>query len=190
MEFVKSKHRFFDALVAFLCNYTGVTMALEAQQKGSVVRFGAGDRVGFMAQTAGYTIVFETEAIMNAVSKGEWVDKVAYEIIPIPKILPEKVIHQTGRVHKLSAQALFVQFYDSVEDLAEARHNDSLVRFSKSIRNASAHGGVFKKLDDRGDIQWKNLKLKSADNGKTLLEVGINPGDLIVLMQELNDYLK
>jgi hypothetical protein len=165
-------------------------MALEAQQKGSVVRFRADDRVGFMAQTAGYTIIFKTEAIMNAVSKGEWVENVVYEIAPIPKILPEKVIRQTGRVHKLSTQALFVQFYDSVEDLAEVKHNDPLVRFSKAIRNASAHGGVFKKLDDRGNIQWKNLKLMSVDNGKTLLEVGINPGDLIVLMQELNDHLK
>lgn len=82
MEFTRGRERFFDPLVAFLCSYTGVTMALEAQEKGIVAR----------------------------------------------------------RVHQLSTQVLFVQFYDGVEDEAEARHNDSLVRLSKAVRNACAHG--------------------------------------------------
>ena len=190
-EFRRDVHRFFDPLVAFLSSYGGVTFALNAMRGGDVSPFAKGDRVGFLANTAEQTLIFEVGSLMVAIVSEDWVDVLHYELGPLMKEedLPKKVIHETGRVLNVSAQALFVQYFDSVEDLAIQHQQDSLVRFGKAVRNACAHGGAFRRLDDRAQLSWKGLRLGNADNGKGVFELGLSRGDLISLMSEIDDHL-
>jgi hypothetical protein len=186
-SFVRSRDSFFDPLAAFVAGYAGTVLALDAHQKGAVTGFGPDDAVVFLARVAGHGIAFRPSPILEAVSKGEWVDSLPFVKISIPEAMPPLLAKNTGRVFQLSAQALFVQYFDSVEDEANSRHNDPLVRFAKAIRNTGAHGQVIPALDDRANLGWKGLRLGSKDRGKTLLQVGINPGDLIALMVEIAD---
>jgi hypothetical protein len=190
VDFRRDRDGYFDPLVAFVCGYSGTTLALEAQREGTVAKFMADDRVGFMAYVAKMVIVVEPSVVLDAVAHGKWIEILPYQELPLPKTLPEKVIRGTGRVHQLAAQALFVQYFDGIEDRANQHQKEGLVRFAKAIRNAGAHGGLFSKLDDRAPVQWRGLVLRAADNGKTLLDVEMNPGDLIVLMRELDDLLR
>lgn len=190
-EYERTIHRFFDPLVAFLCNYTCVTFTLNVQRGGNAGRFKGGDRVGFLCATGDCTLVFDVGPLMKAVAKEDWVKRISYELHPLvkPEELPKNVIRKTGRVHDIATQALFGQYFAGVETLVSRNHRNALMRFAKAVRNACAHGGQFTRLDDRAELDWRGLRLASADNGRSVFDVGLSRGDLLLLMAEIDDHL-
>ena len=68
--------------------------------------------------------------------------------------------------------------------------------FGRNVRNFAAHGGEIRGIHkDAPPLRWRGLEWTTADNGSPLLSgdvagtPGLNRGDLIFLMMDLDDFL-
>jgi hypothetical protein len=195
MQLDRTGHRFFDPLVAFLCNHIGVTLSLLAHRRGHWRPIEPGLKGGLGAVATGITLWYEIASILDPIERGDWPERLELieEPLPVSGELPKEKISRTGRVNVVSCMAMFIQYFDSIEDLAATRQSDPTVRFARNVRNFAAHGGEIRGVDSRSSpLRWRSLEWTTADNGKPLLHgdvsgiPGLTGGDLVVLMRDLD----
>jgi len=93
-------------------------------------------------------------------------------------------------------QAVFTDFYETQKNDANTKWNgvkswDSIWQFAWVVRNALAHGGKINWTDNRiSSVSWKNVHYnRSKDNGREIIFNDIGEGDLIILIDELDQVL-
>jgi hypothetical protein len=97
-----------------------------------------------------------------------------------------------------SITPLFVEFYETYRGFIHGAYRKPeryppLWRFARVVRNSVAHGGCITILDSKeSPATWRSLSYSYADNGRSIIgghEADLSPGDLILLMFEMNDLL-
>lgn len=61
-------------------------------------------------------------------------------------------------------------------------------QFARMVRNALSHGNKIH-INDEKNATWKGLTYSPADNGRTVVNADLFPGDLIVMLREMEDAL-
>ncbi len=150
------------------------------------------------AVTAGIELWYDIHAVLDPLSKGDWPRSLEFveDELTKPADLPSDVIKNTGRTHLLPSIALFALFYDEMEQDANKRQQEPLVRFARSVRNFAAHGAVVRGIHpDAAPLEWRGLTWTSQDNGSPVLAgdvhgtAGLSRGDLVYLMADLYSLL-
>lgn len=106
---------------------------------------------------------------------------------------------QNSRILSRLVGASFISYYESQKDTIETRYSKKYqnwpvpLGFARHIRNGFAHNGAFEvRSPNDPPVTWKNWQIDYNSNGKQVLftsdSVGI--GDLILLMQEMNQLVK
>jgi hypothetical protein len=198
MRATSTEHRFFDPLVAFLCNHIGVSLSLIAHRRGTWRAIEPDKFGGIAAVASGIELWYNIRSILDPVERGDWPTTIELveQPLTLAENLPTETVHRTDRIHVLSSLAMFIQYFDSVEDLAARQQSNDVVRFAKSVRNFAAHGGEIRGLDARArPLRWQSIEWTAADNGRPLLsgdvegQAGMSRGDLILLMRDLDAVL-
>lgn len=99
-------------------------------------------------------------------------------------------------IRKRLIQSVFTDFYETQKNHANAKWNgvqqwDEIWKFAWVVRNALAHGGKISWQDQHiSSVTWKTKSYdRLHDNGRDIIFNDIGEGDLIVLIDELDQAL-
>jgi hypothetical protein len=113
-------------------------------------------------------------------------------------LIPEGAVEMPdlSLIRKRLIQSVFTDFYETQKNHANAKWNgvqqwDEIWKFAWLVRNALAHGGKISWQDQRiSSVTWKTKSYdRLHDNGRDIIFNDIGEGDLIVLIDELDQAL-
>ena len=216
--FIPDKHGFFDDLVVMLVSLSSYmfTMHLSMASNTPVpfVERPLKEWISYIAPlkiiewpfalgcraTESNLVVFPIPAVMICSLDG-WPQYIEYRIEPIGETQPSYRLSGAGvsRVMAGIVGSSFSNFYERCKPVVVDRYKTNVdlwpetFRFAWALRNGFAHGGSLKINDPKlRPISWRIWTVDSTYNGRQLLhkEGMLGIGDVILLMQELDDLTK
>jgi hypothetical protein len=192
------QHRFFDDLYNMLVCYIAFGSAAQAYNGGDPT-FAGLDRVGLGGRACGVELLVRPSTILPPILEDRRPDRI--ELIELPFAIDWSTVpgsrgrQEPRRVLTPVIHAAFVHYYESVLDEIECNHGPSrtwhqwpeVLRFGRTVRNAFTHGGVVHVTDPKAPVSsWQGVTYGPAQNGHQVLYTDLMPGDLVLLMEEMD----
>jgi len=182
----------FRLVASYLMAFQGFVSAVEIYNGDQPpVPWPADDTAVIDAAAAGQTLTFKPRALVEAMVKNRWPDEVSFEVEAMPPVLAGSAIN-LGVLENFMfglGQSLITNFFEEQRDRLESHYGrvpnwPNVWNFARVVRNAMSHGGCIT-IRDQSRVAWKGLSYSSADNGRKIVNVDIWPGDLFILVKEL-----
>jgi len=191
-RFKRSKHKFFDALLAYLLGASGLSIATNNKPL-------EGDsRIGFAGKkdVSGIALYFIPKPVLEMIKKNYYPEEIILIVETFLEEPPVDLPHVISVARDISGnifQGAFIQYYDSVEEEIVLKYRQKVpmtLSFCRVIRNSFAHGNkIYFNKKQKSKTTWKNLAFDHTNNGETVLWNHIAPADVIILMEEMNSLL-
>lgn len=216
--FVPNKDGFFDELVVMLVSMSSYMFTMHVSMASNTpVPFGERplkEWISYIAPlkiidwpltlgcraTESNLVIFPIPVVMICSLDG-WPQYIEYRIEPIVKTQPSYRLSgdSVTRVMSGIVGSSFSNFYERCKPIIEKRYGNSVdlwpetSRFAWALRNGFVHGGSLRINNPKlRPISWKIWTIDSTYNGRECLhkEGMLGIGDVILLMQELDDLTK
>lgn len=203
-DYTELSHGFFPELVRLVICLSSVGIGFELQKSGVVRPY---DSMTVMTLQGKQTVsgieirFFPYRLYEILLGPGSRRPKLLSVIkAPIPDVSPQHPITVT-KVQQLMTRLVgeaFLSYYerhvDMVENLVGKESEGRWPQawgFGWVIRNACAHdGNIFFKRSQHLPVQWRNLTYSYADNGRQVLFDDMTGVELILLMEEMDAFLR
>lgn len=88
-------------------------------------------------------------------------------------------------------QMMLISYFEIHRPTVEARYGSinnwpAVWQFARMVRNAMSHGNKIN-ITDGKSATWKGLTYSSADQGRPVINFDLLPGDLFLMLRELED---
>jgi hypothetical protein len=115
-----------------------------------------------------------------------------YDVAPLPTGETVELGSLGHFIFGLS-QMILVSYVEGQKDHLNAKYGPvaswpPVWQFARIVRNAMAHGNKLNITDGKA-ATWKGLTYTPSDNGRAIVNADLFPGDLIVMLRELEDAL-
>lgn len=184
----------FRPVSTFLVSLLAFAALAETYSNGGSSPWAEDDHVVLDASAAGFRLSVLGRPISSAIVRNHWPTSVAFDLSAQPT--PYDGSSQLGEFGPFifsAMQGMFTAFYEDHVALVKAACGPSTAwpaawSFGRVVRNALSHGGD---LDIRGPISvtWRTLRYTQADHGKRAILADLWPGDLILLLKDMQDAL-
>lgn len=186
----------FRPIGTFLIAILGFAALAEIYKSGSASRWSFDDTAILDAHACGVRLEVAPALLAGSVTLNGWPERISFRSARLPPLDEPSQIKLGALEHFLFglSQALLTSFYEDNRKSVEDAHGKSPAQwpaawsFGRIVRNALSHGGC---LDIRGPLQvsWKKLRYTQADHGRRVINSDIWPGDLIILLTEMEAQL-
>lgn len=150
------------------------------------------------AMSAGQRLVCAAHELPKRLLRNWWPSEFVFKYTDLPPDLTDDKAITLGEIAPFlqgAMQAMFVSFYEDHVGVLKTKFGESHKgwpgswRFGWVVRNALSHGG---KAEIRKDtsVSWKGLTFTKADHMRPVILVDLWPGDLIMLMKDMQDELE
>lgn len=186
----------FRPVASFLVSLLGFASLAEIYNSSEKAKpWASDDYILLDASAAGLRLQILGLPIAVGIVRNQWPTSIAINFEP--QANPYDGSSTLGEISPYIAsamQGMFTAFFEDNRSSVEAKHGKqpldwpAVWNFGRVIRNALSHGGD---LDIRSptSVTWKTLTYNQADHGKTVILTDLWPGDIIVLMKEMQDAL-
>ena len=186
----------FSPVVTFLTAFYGFIGLLELykpDEKGARP-WAMTDVATFDANICKSRIVWSPHHVIEPMLYNEWPRFVEFEFFPADRV--ESGFLQLGVLERYMyglSQAMITNFVEDQKENLRSKYGrlsdwPPVWKFAWMVRNAMSHGGRIR-IDGDIVIGWKDISYSKADNGKSILNTDIWPGDLFFLMKEMEKEL-
>lgn len=181
----------FQPVATLVMATVGFSAFAEAYNSGGAGPWGSDDVALIDAYACDLRLQIQPAHIARRMAQNWWPEKIEFKCSPLPPLNepPELKLGAFGRFVFGLNQAMFTSFFEDHRKEIEVAHGKlkhwpEVWAFGKVVRDALSHGGA---LDIRHplEVQWKKLSYTPADNGKRIINVDLWPGDLIILLTEM-----
>lgn len=153
------------------------------------------DTATFDAAASSQRLIFKPRALVAAMVNNRWPDHVSFVVEEIPP-MPVGSAIALGVLENFLfglGQSLITNFFEEQRDRLDSHYGrvsnwPAVWNFARFLRNAMSHGGCVT-IRDQTQVTWKSLSYSSADNGRKIVNVDIWPGDLFILVKEMENAL-
>ncbi len=194
---VKDRHRLHSRVNSILIATSAFAIAGNVIQNGEFRFRGIEDNAIFACSQANLQIVLPIYGPLQAALKGILPDEI--ELLVVQKIAPPQGMvpftEATRRVYLNLVAPYFVEYFETYKSLLRQhkggrKHWPKTWRFGWAVRNAISHDNRIR-IDDEDEpsVTWYGLSYTSQNNGHELFIDDLYPGDLILLMFEMNQEL-
>ncbi|MGV1683472.1 hypothetical protein [Sphingopyxis sp. NJF-3] len=185
----------FKPIATFVTAVAGFSMLAEAHnsQARTANVWPRDDTAIFGAMACGLRLSIAPYEIADRMVKNWWPDRLVFQCFADAAKPPTAKPHLGAIEHYLFglSQAMLTSYFEDHRQSIEAAHGKkpggwpAVWNFARVVRNALSHGGA---LDIRNatSVQWRTLAYTQADHGKAVIFTDIWPGDLIMLMHEMD----
>lgn len=82
--------------------------------------------------------------------------------------------------------------YQVIEFTLDSRRKEPMYQFFRHLRNAASHGGKWNlvKNEPRIKAEWRGIAVTQDLHGRGMFEIGIGPGDILLLLWDIEQDLK
>lgn len=137
---------------------------------------------------------------ISSISLNSWPQYIEYEFREINKTpSPFSVSSEdNSKIFSRMVGASFVNYYESQKETIDTKFGSNakkwpdLINIARNIRNGFSHGGHFYITNSSmKKLKWREFELNYSMNETKILftESGLGPGDIILLMDDLNKVL-
>jgi hypothetical protein len=184
----------FEPIATFLMATVGFAALAEAYNSSERLArpWAFDDHAVFDAQACELRLRIAPAQIVTRMVQNWWPESISFECTPMPALNDPPRLNLGSLDHFLFglSQAMFTSFYENHRELIRKAHGAGTKSwpagwaFGRVVRNALSHGG---QLDIRGptSVRWKKLAYTQADHGRRIVNVDLWPGDLFVLLIEM-----
>jgi len=129
-------------------------------------------------------------AVNNAIPS-----EVRFEQYDVEPISPNETVNLGALDHFIFglSQMMIVTYFENHKGVLKAKYGPivswpAVWQFARIVRNAMSHGNQVNITDGKIGT-WKGLTYSPSENGRDVVNADLFPGDLIVMLRELEDAL-
>lgn len=200
LKLEKDKNASFDYISSYVLSFVSLTLTFEVYGSSSPGIYLENHTISLTSKQQEKGIIFYPYDILNKFFiNGTWPDSLYYEIkdekfeTQPPPRLP------LGHLEKPLfgfSQSVISNFYENNKNIIESKYNNDPSlwpnewNFARIIRNSVSHGNKIYIANTKApNVKWYNLSYGPLDNGKPVIHYDIWPGDLILLILEMEKSL-
>lgn len=181
----------FRPVATFMMATVGFAAAMEAYTSGTAHAWGLDDVALLDAHACDLRLEIKPSHIARQMAQNWWPETIEFKCSPLPplKETSELRLGAFGDYVFGLSQAMVTTFFEDHRPRIAATYGPlkqwpGIWSFAKVIRDTLSHGGA---LDIRHplEVSWKKLSYSQADNGKRIINFDVWPGDLIILLKEM-----
>lgn len=186
----------FRPIGTFLMAILGFAALAEVYNSSSASRWAPDDTAILDAYACGLRLEVAPALLAASMTSNGWPEKISFRSSQLPPLTEPPKLRLGALEHFLFglSQALLTSFYEDNRKAVEHVHGKSPAQwpaawsFGRVVRNALSHGG---RLNIRGPlhVRWKRLSYTQADHGRHIVNGDVWPGDLIILLTEMEAQL-
>lgn len=144
------------------------------------------------AASAGHRIRVRGQSVAQAIITNHWPQTIELGLDPLTK--PYDGDNRLGALQTYvysALQGMFTSFYEDNKSVIENKFGTvatwpSVWNFGRVVRNALSHGGNLN-ITHPGTVSWRSLTYAQIDHGSQLIFADLWPGDVLILMKEMQD---
>ncbi|PKA44037.1 hypothetical protein CWR43_06950 [Rhizobium sullae] len=190
--------RSFQLVASYLMALTGIVSAIEIYSSGQqgAKPWPEEDTVVLDALACDRRLTWRPHSLVMALVKNQWPSQISFEV---EEVAPASVSSiQLGVLDTFLyglSQSLLTNLFEQERGRLESLHGRApsgwppVWNFGRVVRNAMSHGGEVTIKDDKTHVSWKRLTYSRAENGRRIVNVDLWPGDLFILIREMEDVL-
>lgn len=186
----------FRPIGTFIMAILGFAALTEVYNAGSASRWAPDDVALLDAHACGIRLEVAPAQLVASMTSNGWPEKITFRSAALPPLDEPPQLKLGALEHFLFglSQALLTSFYEDNRKSIEDAHGKSPDQwpeawsFGRVVRNALSHGG---RLEIRRslDVKWRRVSYTQADHGRSIVNKDLWPGDLIVLLTEMEAQL-
>ena len=188
----------FQAVVSFLISMMGFASLVDiygAYNAGSGKPWSEEDHAVFDGLTSNVRLQWRPNYLVSSVVRNYQPEQITFECFelePLPKGETVNLGSLDTFIIGLS-QMMLVSYFEDRKDLIKQNFKviknwPEVWQFARIVRNALSHGNKIN-IHDGYSATWNGLTYSEVQNGQTVINADLFPGDLIVLLRELEDSL-
>lgn len=191
--------RSFQLVTSYLMALKGFVSAVEIYSSGKqgAKAWPEEDTIVLDALACDRRLTWRPHALIMAMVRNQFPSGISFEV---EEIAPASISSiQLGVLETFLyglSQSLLTNLFEQERSRLESLHGRApsgwppVWNFARVVRNAMSHGGEVTIKDDKTHVAWKKLTYSAAENGRRIVNVDIWPGDLFLLIRELEDVLR
>lgn len=186
----------FRPVSTFLTAILGFAALTEVYNSGSASRLALDDTAILDARACGLRLEVAPALLAASMTSNGWPERISFRSALLPPPDEPSQLKLGALEHFLFglSQGLLTSFYEDNRKSVEGAYGKfssgwpTAWSFGRVVRNALSHGG---RLEIRGPlhVNWKQLSYTQADHGRRIINSDIWPGDLIILLTEMEAQL-
>ena len=184
----------FAPVATFLVSLLSFGALAETYKSGGSQPWGTDHYICLDASAAALRLTVPGQPIASAVVANQWPTQITFNLAAQPK--PYDGTSHLGEIgpYVFSAmQGMFTAFYEEHVETVATAHSAAadwpdVWKFGRIVRNALSHGGDLN-ITKPTTATWQSLTYSQSDHGKPIILVDLWPGDLIVLLKDMQDAL-
>lgn len=181
-------------VATFLVSILAFAALAETYNNNGAKPWADDDYIVLDASAAGFRLNMLGRPISAAVVHNHWPTEITIKLAAQPT--PYDGTSQLGEIgpYLFSAmQGMFTAFYEEHVAAIKAAHGSgaswpSVWKFGRVVRNALSHGGDLE-IRQQTAVSWQSLHYTEVDHGKRVILVDLWPGDLLLLLKDMQDAL-
>jgi len=200
MEIKKSIHKGFDDIASYIIALVSITSTLVFFKSENPSKYQKNDNIKLTSkQKEANLIIYPHDLLDKFFNQLKWPTKIKYEIenVEINKNPPIKL--PMGILEKPMfgfSQSLIVNFYERNIELIKSKYGEdpfkwpSDLNFGRVVRNSVSHSNIIHITNPKvPNVNWCGLSYGPKDNGKLVIHHDLWPGDIILLLIDMDSHL-
>lgn len=188
---VAASEAIFRPVATFMMATVGVAATTEAYTSGTADAWGVDDVALIDAHACDLRLAIRPSHIVREMARNSWPTSIEFKCSELPPLdgTSELRLGVFGDYVFGLGQAMITTFFEDNRHKIEAtygalKHWPGAWRFAKVVRDTLSHGGAVH-FRHPFEVRWKKLSYTEADNGRRIVNTDIWPGDLIILLREM-----
>jgi hypothetical protein len=181
----------FEPIATFLMATVGFAALAEAYNSPERLArpWALNDHAVFDARACELRLRIAPAQIVTRMVQNWWPESISFECTSVPPSGAPPRLNLGSLEHFLFglSQAMFTSFFENQRDAIQGVYGKRWPvawAFGRVVRNALSHGGNLE-IRHPTNVRWKKLAYTQADHGRRIVNVDLWPGDLFVLLTEM-----